>query len=128
MLPSARHAGQTTVRAQSGEKSALAVTDLAVRWLFPSTDGPVTPLSGARTALGRGEDCGTVLPGAEISRYHAEIYRNGPLAILRDLGSRNGSFVNGVALPEAPLAIGDVVRLGEWIGVVAESKSGEESP
>ena len=120
MLPSARHAGQTTVRAQSGEKSALAVTDLAVRWLFPSTDGPVTPLSGPRTVLGRGEDCGTALPGAEISRHHAEIYRNGPLAILRDLGSRNGSFVNGVALREAPLAMGDVIRLGEWIGVVVD--------
>jgi transcriptional regulator with PAS, ATPase and Fis domain len=93
---------------------------LAVRWLFPSTDGPVTPLSSPRTVLGRGEDCGTALPGAEISRHHAEIYRNGPLAILRDLGSRNGSFVNGIATREAPLGAGDVIRLGEWIGVVVD--------
>jgi transcriptional regulator with AAA-type ATPase domain len=118
MLPKARHPGQTTIRASNGGESAPSVTDLAVRWLFPATDGPVTPLAGSRTVLGRGEDCGTVLPGAEVSRYHAEIYRNGPLAILRDMGSRNGSFVNGLAVREAPLAAGDVVRLGEWIGVV----------
>jgi transcriptional regulator with PAS, ATPase and Fis domain len=59
-----------------------------------------------------------VLSGAEISRHHAEIVRDGPLSILRDLGSRNGSFVNGSLTREAPLALGDVVRLGEWVGMV----------
>jgi transcriptional regulator with PAS, ATPase and Fis domain len=59
-----------------------------------------------------------VLPGAEVSRHHAEICRNGPIAILRDRRSRNGSYLNGIALHEAPLGAGDVVRLGEWVGVV----------
>jgi transcriptional regulator of acetoin/glycerol metabolism len=120
MLPKARHSGQTTIRASHGGNSALPAKDLVLRWLFPATDGPVTPLSEPRTILGRGEDCGTVLPGAEVSRHHAEIHRNGPLAILCDKGSRNGSFVNGIAVREAPLGAGDVVRLGEWVGVVVD--------
>ena len=120
MSPEARHSGQTTIQASKGGDSALPAKDLAVRWLFPVTDGPATPLSEPRTVLGRGEDCGTVLPGAEVSRHHAEIDRKGPLAILRDRGSRNGSFVNGIAVRETPLGAGDVVRLGEWVGVVVD--------
>ena len=91
-----------------------------MRWLFPSTDGPCTPLARPRTVLGRGDDCGTALPGAEISRHHAEI--------LRDLNSRNGSFLNGIALREGPLGAGDVVRLGEWIGVVVDVAHDHATP
>jgi hypothetical protein len=117
MLSKARHARQTTLKAARGSAEEQGAT-LGLRWLFPATDGPITPLFGPRVVLGRGEDCGTVLPGAEISRYHAEVTRNGPLAVLRDLGSRNGSFVNGRPIREAPVGPGDVVRLGEWVGVV----------
>jgi transcriptional regulator with PAS, ATPase and Fis domain len=101
----------------------MPLAGIALRWLFPATDGPLTFLSSPQAVLGRGEDCDTVLPGAEISRYHAEIVHKGPLAILRDMGSRNGSFVNGVAVREAPLETRDVVRLGEWVGVVTECGS-----
>jgi hypothetical protein len=118
MLSKARHAGQTTLGAAGGKDSEAPGDALGLRWLFPATDGPVTPLMARRLVLGRGDDCGTVLPGAEISRYHAEIIQNGPLAILRDLDSKNGSFVNGRPARETPLGPGDVVRLGEWVGVV----------
>jgi len=97
-----------------------------VRWVFPSTDGPATAFAGTTPAVvGRGEDCATTLLGAEISRVHAELYRNGPLTILRDLGSRNGSFVNGQRVREAPVGPRDVIRLGEWIGVVMDVTSTE---
>src|SRR5439155_26140433 len=120
MLRGTRNVGQTTLPESTGGASAAPRATLAVRWLFPATNGPMTRIAGAggssgktdgaRVVLGRGEDCDTVLLGAEVSRYHAEIVRNGPIAILRDLGSRNGSFVNGTRLaPEAPLGPGDVV-------------------
>lgn len=60
-------------------------------------------------------------PGNMISRRHAEIdWADGTLSI-RDLGSRNGTFVNNVRLePPKPgdlgakaLAVGDVIRLGQ---------------
>jgi transcriptional regulator with PAS, ATPase and Fis domain len=78
----------------------------------------VTPLSGQRV-IGRDESCDTVLPGNEISRRHAEFRVDGPIAAVRDLQSRNGVFVNGAKRADAPLAAGDVVRCGEWIGVVS---------
>jgi two-component system response regulator FlrC len=73
---------------------------------------------GVPLVLGRGEDCAVPLPGTEISRSHAEILREGAIVTLRDLGSRNGVFLRGVAVERAPLRMGDVIRLGEWVGVV----------
>jgi transcriptional regulator with AAA-type ATPase domain len=120
MLSRARHPGQTTLSTSKQREPSGQEQNLAVRWVFPATDGPLTSLAGSPVVVGRGEDCGTVLRGGEISRCHAEIYRSHPLVILRDLGSRNGSFVNGRAVAEAPLGPRDVVRLGEWVGVVVE--------
>ena len=127
MFRGSQGAGQTTVRAAgNGSSTAAPAGELALRWLFPATDGPATSLSVPRVVLGRGDDCGTVLPGAEVSRYHAEIVRDGPIAILRDLKSRNGSFVNGRATCEASLKLGNVVRVGEWVGVVVAVPSSDE--
>jgi DNA-binding NtrC family response regulator len=55
-----------------------------------------------------------------ISRQHAEIRHEGRGHVLRDLGSRNGVFVNGKRAPEVILAPDQVLRLGEWIGIVVE--------
>jgi transcriptional regulator with PAS, ATPase and Fis domain len=75
-------------------------------------------LTEERVLLGRDEDCQVKLPGKETSRHHAEIRRDAPLHILKDLDSRNGVFLNGTQIREAPIAPGHVVRLGEWIGIV----------
>jgi hypothetical protein len=68
--------------------------------------------------VGRGDECGTVLSGNEISRRHAEFRIDGPVAAVRDLDSRNGVFVNGLACSDTRLCHGDIVRCGEWIGVL----------
>ncbi|MBN1606580.1 MAG: sigma 54-interacting transcriptional regulator [Polyangiaceae bacterium] len=92
---------------------------MALRWVFPGSAGMLTPLTAPRLVLGRGESCDVRLPGTETSRQHAEIRREGAFALVRDLESRNGVFVDGKAVREAALAPGHVLRLGEWIGVVA---------
>ncbi len=43
---------------------------------------------------------------------------DGPLPMIRDLESRNGVFVNGTRVEQSKLKFQDIVRLGEWIGVV----------
>jgi transcriptional regulator with PAS, ATPase and Fis domain len=43
---------------------------------------------------------------------------DGPIAAVRDLDSRNGVFVNGLPCDDARLSGGDVIRCGEWIGIV----------
>jgi DNA-binding NtrC family response regulator len=113
----------------SGARSTLRPNAIfAVRWLFPAPDGPLTSIVGERTVLGRGEDCDTVLAGSGISRYHAELMRMGPVAMVRDLDSMNGLFVNGRRVKEAPLEPGDVLRLGEWVGVAVELERGDTAP
>jgi len=93
---------------------------LAIRWVFPTSRGPLTRLGDGRILLGRDDDCQVQLLGKEASRHHAEIRRDGPLYILKDLGSRNGVFANGAKIREAPISPGDVLRLGEWIGIAIQ--------
>jgi hypothetical protein len=73
---------------------------------LPATDGPVT--------LGRSRDCGCVLAEPSVSRRHAELRREGERWLLRDLGSRNGTRLNGVRLlDEAEVCPGDRVSFGD---------------
>jgi transcriptional regulator with PAS, ATPase and Fis domain len=65
------------------------------------------------------------LTGNDVSRRHAMLYldpdsRDSGVRIA-DLGSRNGVRVNGRPVSEAQIGVGDVVRLGGWVGVVAAS-------
>jgi transcriptional regulator with PAS, ATPase and Fis domain len=76
-----------------------------------------TLLRSGTKVVGRDETCDTVLEGAEVSRRHAELRVDGPLVVVRDLESSNGVFVNGVRTTDAPLAPGDVLRCGEWLGI-----------
>lgn len=110
--------GQTTVpsaRSQADEADGAA---LAIRWVFPTIDGEVTRIGGQSVVLGRGEDCDVTLAGTETSRHHAEIVRDGPIIVVNDLGSTNGVHVNGSRVQRAPISKGDVMRLGDWVGVV----------
>jgi transcriptional regulator of acetoin/glycerol metabolism len=88
-----------------------------IRWIFPASDGACSPF-GAGLLLGRGEECDVQLASGETSRQHARISREGPLWVIRDLESRNGTFVNGKRVASAPLGPGDLLRLGDSIGVV----------
>lgn len=77
-----------------------------------------------RVLIGRDPTCG--LPTAEISvsRRHAEAFLSGDQLFIRDLGSSNGTWVNGAPVPsdESPINPGDQVFLGhipmlvEWQG------------
>jgi transcriptional regulator with PAS, ATPase and Fis domain len=68
--------------------------------------------------LGRDEGCAAQLSGTDVSRRHAALVRSESEVTIVDLGSRNGTRVNGRVVRTARLARGDVVRLGAWVGVV----------
>lgn len=108
----------TTMRSPQVTSGISGQPVLSIRWGFPDANGTRSLLTAQRVLLGREDDCNVKLPGKETSRHHAEIRREGPLHILKDLNSRNGVFLNGVQIQEAPLVPDQVVRLGEWIGVV----------
>jgi DNA-binding winged helix-turn-helix (wHTH) protein len=76
------------------------------------------PLAEGDNLLGRGDDCLLALPSGKVSRRHARIRVARGEAVLEDLGSKNGSYVDGrrVSGP-TPLADGDEVRLGSALVV-----------
>ena len=67
--------------------------------------------------IGRRTAADLQLLNADVSREHAEIARDGGRFLLRDRGSRYGTFVNGEQVTERSLAHGDRIRLGRTDGV-----------
>src|SRR4051812_38871696 len=67
--------------------------------------------SGA-VVLGRALDCDVCIADSDISRKHCRIELAVDQWIVRDLGSTNGTFVNGVRTTQAPLHVGDTLRVG----------------
>jgi len=53
------------------------------------------PIAAEKVIIGRGEDCDVVLRERQVSRRHAQIRRLDSQYVLEDLGSRNGTCVNG---------------------------------
>ena len=71
-----------------------------------------THLSGSRVVIGRSPDCDVILASDSVSRQHAELVAHGDNWSVRDLGSRNGTGVNGVRVNgERPLQPGDVLQI-----------------
>ena len=68
--------------------------------------GKVIAISG-RLSIGRGNDCDLVLDEPEMSRRHAMVEATPAGIWLRDLGSANGTYVNGVQVRDAVLFTGD---------------------
>jgi hypothetical protein len=63
--------------------------------------------------IGRSPDCDCLLPEPSVSRRHAQLRRAGEGWLLRDLGSRNGTRVNGTRVTEEiEVRPGDQVSLG----------------
>jgi pSer/pThr/pTyr-binding forkhead associated (FHA) protein len=75
--------------------------------------GVRVPLGG-EIVLGRDPSCAMPLPGDDVSRRHARVAPDEEGHVVVDLGSTNGTFVNGARVTtERLLQAGDVVRLGQ---------------
>jgi hypothetical protein len=78
------------------------------------------PINDDSITLGRAKDCEIILPERQVSRYHARVERDATGFILRDLGSKNGTFVNGDPVRGQPyrlrdgdeIALATVVEMG----------------
>lgn len=83
--------------------------------LIQEPDGSLReePLIAERIVLGRDPSCGIVIVGRLVSRQHAAIRRQGTSYTLEDLGSRNGTAINGEILSgPCTLRDGDMIDLG----------------
>jgi hypothetical protein len=84
-------------------------------------EGKVIPLVGPNFKIGRGETCHLRPNSEEVSREHAEFTISGEAVVVRDLGSRNGTLVNGKALTTdaCRLKDRDLVKVGPLTFAVA---------
>jgi pSer/pThr/pTyr-binding forkhead associated (FHA) protein len=88
------------------------VPELSLEIVEGAGAGRMVVLGGPVT-VGRGRDADLVLADELVSRHHARVTPSGPAAVVEDLGSRNGTFVNGEGIHgPARLTPGDQLQLG----------------
>ncbi len=80
--------------------------------ILGASAGQIYPITKPRILLGRGAENDLQLPDSEVSRRHAVLDIRGDEAVLVDLGSSNGSFVNGVRVQTATIASHQEFSLG----------------
>ncbi|MCK7625515.1 ATP-binding cassette domain-containing protein [Streptomyces sp. RS10V-4] len=97
-------------RTAAGRPSAVSHPAATHTFRRPSS---VRPLPPARTTrIGRADDNDLVVDDLAVSRRHAEL-RSGPDGyVLADLGSHNGTYLNGRPVDVAPVRSGDVIGIG----------------
>ncbi|MFN8606256.1 MAG: FHA domain-containing protein [Vulcanimicrobiota bacterium] len=84
-------------------------------WLRPRGEGLRSgyPLNKSHVILGRDVKCDVMVNHHSVSRRHAEIVRLAEGYLFRDLGGKNGCFVNGQRVQEYLLQEGDVIAVGD---------------
>ncbi len=86
---------------------------------------------GGETVIGRGSECEIAIDDALLSRRHVRISMNAGAGtlVLQDLGSANGTYVNGVRVGDTTLMPGDELRIGSRrfivVGPLREAAPGE---
>jgi len=88
--------------------------DVEAAWSRPRVPALALPRAErVRVLVGRAPECDCVVPEDCASRRHAEIWRDGGRWFLRDLGSRNGTRLNGMSVAgRVEIRAGDRVSLG----------------
>jgi hypothetical protein len=91
------------------------------------------PGSGTTFTIGRTQDCDLRIADMSVSRRHAQLERGEDGWLLRDLGSHNGTRVNGWLVREpVPVRPGDLLQFGSAVliiqGLGPEATEGPESP
>lgn len=81
-----------------------------------------------RLLIGRDSTCDLPLPDPSLSRRHCLIEFGSDDVKLIDLGSRNGTFVNGQKIQEIPIHVTDKIRVGKHILQVVEADAGTCDP
>jgi pSer/pThr/pTyr-binding forkhead associated (FHA) protein len=69
-------------------------------------------LNGHPVLIGRNWDADIHIPDNWVSSRHCEIHQLGRTLVVRDVGSRNGTFVNGFRISETHLFPGDTLTIG----------------
>lgn len=105
-------ATQSALSTPADEGAAI----FGIAWVHPTEQ--ITRLERGKVVFGRSSDATVQLKGRQVSRHHAELKKTRLGWLIRDLSSKNGVQVNGVNITETALTEQDVVRIGDWVGIV----------
>src|SRR5580704_16506248 len=104
--------GDVPIETRASSGLALAGGSLTLVVLTGSRKGASIQLSDA-ARIGKADDNDLVLQDDTVSRHHCELVREGAAVRVRDLGSTNGTRVDGTRVKDALLSPGAVLRVGE---------------
>ncbi len=100
-----------TIRVVPASGYRLAPTVRRFR-LINDADGSISECLLGRCQVGSHAGAEVQLPDATVSRFHCEVLIEGQRALVKDLGSTNGTFIDGVRVKEAYLKHGSVLGVG----------------
>ncbi|MCX8111766.1 MAG: FHA domain-containing protein [Bacteroidia bacterium] len=87
---------------------------------YPHTQQEVTlPSTNVPITIGRASDNAIVITDSTVSSRHARLFLQGNRWYIQDLGSTNGTFVNGQRITQHPIQVGDRIRMGAIVIQVA---------
>jgi FHA domain/Domain of unknown function (DUF1707) len=87
------------------------------------------PGSGTSFSIGRTQDCDLRIADLSVSRRHAQLDRGEDGWLLSDLGSHNGTRVNGWLVREpVPVRVGDVLQFGSAMFVIRDDAPAQHDP
>jgi Protein of unknown function (DUF3662)/FHA domain len=92
--------------------AAAAVARFRLRMIKGVPPDGVYSIEGGRARVGRNEESEVVLLDPSVSRIHAVVELDGVAPRVRDLGSTNGTFVNGERVADRALCDGDELTFG----------------
>jgi pSer/pThr/pTyr-binding forkhead associated (FHA) protein len=110
--PAAAVSSPAPAHASSRSATAAATETCILVFAGGDEDGKKIPLDRQRVTFGRNAKNTVPLNDAGASGFHAEIAREGGAYILRDLGSTNGTLVDGEPVSETALQHGARIRMG----------------
>jgi len=103
------YAPRQPVLAEQVEPEPAAVEREVVTLAF---DGRVYPITSRAVVIGRSRECDVTLADTNVSRRHAELRQEGATYWLVDLGSTNGTELNGRRVEREKLSDGDAITIG----------------
>jgi pSer/pThr/pTyr-binding forkhead associated (FHA) protein len=113
----------TPARDASASGASGSTVAGAFGWALIVETGPQAGLTyvlaEGDTLVGRGSDCDIFLGDVTVSRHHARFGVDGDSLRVRDLGSTNGTYVNGSWVDGFALSAGDEIIIGKFHLVVA---------
>lgn len=106
------------------EVPVVSAPSIVIEVREPGRGARRVPVSGAPMRIGRAPECELVLKDSRVSRRHARLHARNGVLVLTDLGSTNGTRVNGNRVTELVLGAGDRIQIGDTNMVVEAAPTG----